>query len=343
MADDTLAEDVAAALRATDTFLRTNRNDPRARAYHTGNLQVLEARLEADIKERSTIHLSDIDSAEAKEIEANWSKLTNPNNTKYIRETSVEKTLQHTFEQYRLINGGSLPRNISPVLYVIPLIMVGMAEYYVNYSTFASAFVPLVAIFATLFVGATFAVASHLHGAYLKQLSEMLHPSIEYRHGLDRRIALAIVTTVLLMVFATVVYLRYTAIASQLGISSTTAGTFGQPSGSLVWSRLGPTIAINICIWALGTLYSWSMHERVPGLRESYRRLLRANRKLEKSRAPFVAAERRIRAKYEREREMNQVAIRDYQDRLGNLKDALQRVESAGVSPAELNNSQVPR
>lgn len=326
MVDNTLSEDVASALRSADTSLRSNHEDSRAKAFHLSNLKVLKARLETDIKDRSSTYLEDVDSEEAREIEDNWSELTDQNNTKYSRETAVEKTLQETFEQYRQINGGALPRNISPVLYSIPLILVGVAEYYVNYSTFAAAFVPLVAIFATLFVGATFAVASHLHGAYLKQLAEIMHPSIPYRTVLDRRIAVGIATFILFVVFFTVVYLRYSAIAAQLGVGSATAGTFGQPGTGLVWSRLGPTVAINLCIWALGTLYSWSMHERVPGLRDSYRRLLGANRKLEKMRAPYIAEEKRLRAKYHREREMNQIAIKDYNNRLSNITDMIRRI-----------------
>lgn len=329
MVDNTLSDDVAAALRGADTFLRKNSNDARTRAVHHENLAVLEARLESDIKERSTTYLAQLAAAEEDEIDASWRELTDLNNKKYSRLTAAEKTLQETFEQHRLINGGALPRNISPVLYSIPLILVGVAEYYVNYSTFAAVFVPLVAIFATIFVGATFAVASHLHGAYLAQLSEIMHPSMLYRNVLDRRIAVAIATFVLLVVFSTVVYLRYSAIAAQLGIGVASAGTFGQTNTGLVWSRLGPTLAINLSIWALGTLYSWSMHERIPGLRDSYRRLLRANRKLESMRAPYLAKERQIKAKYDRQREGNQVAIKDYQNRLGNIQDMLRRLEAA--------------
>ena len=336
MADNTLAEDVTPALRAADNFLRSNNTeDQRAFSNHLNNLKVLQARLESDIRDRTSTYLEEMNSAEAKEIEDSWSVLTDLNNKKYSRETGVEKTLQETFEQNRLINGGALPRNISPVLYSIPLILVGVAEYYVNYSTFAAAFVPLVAVFATLFVGATFALASHLHGAYLKQLSEIMHPSIPHRNVLDRRIAVSIATFVLLVVFFTVVYLRYSAIAAQLGIGSSTAGTFGQAGTGLVWSRLGPTLAINLCIWALGTLYSWAMHERIPGLRDSYRRLLRAQIKLEKMRAPYLAKELQIKAKYNRERERNQVAVHEYQNRLGNIVDMLQRFAEVSSVKAE--------
>jgi hypothetical protein len=79
----------------------------------------------------------------------------------------------------------------------------------------------------------------------------------------------------------TVVWLRYVVIAEQLGLSgSSTSGTFSEPSSSLIWSLLGPTIVLNLLIWGLGTLYSWAASEKVPSLREAYRELQRAERRL---------------------------------------------------------------
>jgi hypothetical protein len=292
MPSDTLSEETTVALKGANDFLRANQGDQKAKAFHLENLEVLGARLQQDIQERSTSYLAELNSREAKEIDDRWQVLNS--DQKYIRKTTEEKSYQQTFEKYRQVNGGALPRNISPVLYAIPLIIVGVAEWYVNYSTFASTFVPVVAIAGTLIVGAIFAVASHLHGAYLKQLSETMHPSTEYRNVIGRKIAVVLATLCLIAAFSVVVYLRYLAIADQLGIGAATAGTFSQPSGSLVWSRLGPTIVINISIWGLGTLYSWAMHERVPEIRDSYRRLLRANRSLDKARIPYIAEEKRI-------------------------------------------------
>lgn len=324
MADDTLAQKTSAALKGANDFLHANQDDPKARSVHLGNLEVLASRLQQDIQERLTSYLSELSSKEAREIDSNWNNLNS--DQKYIRRIGEEKSYQDTFERYRLANGGALPKNISPVLYSIPLILVGVSEWYVNYSTFAAIFVPVVAMAGTLIVGAIFAVTSHLHGSYLKQLSEIFHPSTEYRNVIGRKIVVAIATILLLAAFSAIIYLRYLAIADQLGIGAASSGTFSQPSGSLVWSRLGPTIVINISIWGLGTLYSWAMHERVPDIRDSYRRLLRANRQLDKMRTPFVAEEKRIKAKYEREREMNQVAVKDYKNCHASVLDMICRI-----------------
>jgi len=74
-------------------------------------------------------------------------------------------------------------------------------------------FIPVFAIAATLIVAAVFAGASHLHGAYLKQISEIMHPSVEYRNVLGRKIALIIATISLPAAFVTVVWLRWIVIS----------------------------------------------------------------------------------------------------------------------------------
>jgi hypothetical protein len=94
--------------------------------------------------------------------------------------------------------GGAYPRNISPVIYGAPLILVGIAEWYVNFSTFSEIFIPVFAIAATVIVAAVFAWASHLHGAYVKQLSAILNPAVPKRNLLGRKIAIIIATVLLL-------------------------------------------------------------------------------------------------------------------------------------------------
>jgi hypothetical protein len=333
MPNDTLAEDVQGALKGAADFLRLGHGDERQRAFHLAKLQTLENRLEHEIESRSTNYLSQIDVDEQHEIESKWQQLTN--DPKFIQMSTEQKAHQQTFDHLRQTNSGKFPRNISPVLYTLPLILIGVAEWYVNFSTFAATFVPVVAIFGTIIVGAIFAVASHLHGSYLKQLGEILHPSVEGRNMLGRKLALVLATLFLLGAFGTIVSLRYIAISAQLGLGSGDSGPFGQPNSSMVWSRLGPTIVINILIWGLGTLYSWAFHEKVPDLRECYRDLLRTSRCVEKARKPFVNEEKRIGARYARERESNQVAIREYGACLDRVKDTINLFPPATPSPAK--------
>ena len=151
---------------------------------------------------------------------------------------------------------------------------------------------------------------------------------MEYRNVLGRKIALAISTILLIAALLTVAWLRYVVISDQLGISpNSTPGTFGEPSSSMIWSRLGPTIILNILIWGLGTLYSWALNEKVPGLRESYRNLERAERKLKRARKPFEKEEMRIKAAFKRRREQNQVAINEYNHSLSEIRALAERLQ----------------
>jgi len=95
----------------------------------------------------------------------------------------------------------------------------------------------------------------------------------------------------------------------------------------MVWSRVGPTIIINLLIWGLGTLYSWAMHEKVPGLREKYRDYLRASKAVDKHLRPLRAEDKRIRAHYERERNKNRIAVGEYQALLEDLKSTRERIQ----------------
>ena len=95
----------------------------------------------------------------------------------------------------------------------------------------------------------------------------------------------------------------------------------------MVWSRLGPTVVLNVLIWGLGMLYAWASNEKVPGLRESYRDLRRVEGRLKRVRKPFEAEERRIKAAYRRKREKNQVVINEYNHALNEILTLLERMK----------------
>jgi hypothetical protein len=322
---DTLADDAQPTLKAAADYLRSGQGDENAKRYHLQDLASLESRLSRDIEERSTRYTTELHTKEAGEIDAAWGQLNA--RPKYLRLNGEQKAQQQSYEDLRRINGGVTPKDISPVLYTIPLILVGVAEWYVNYATFASVFIPVFAIAGTLLVAAVFAWASHMHGTYLKQLSEILHPSVEYRNVLGRQIATVIATVLLIAALVTVVWLRYVAITDQLGIRSGggVPGTFGGPTTSMIWSRLGPTIVLNLIIWGIGMLYAWAMSEKVPGLREAYQSLSTTNKRLDRLRKPVESGEKRIRARYDREREKNQLAIKEYSNVLDTVRGLAER------------------
>jgi hypothetical protein len=327
MPSDTLHEEIDAFLRDALAYLASSRVDEQERHRHVRNLRAAESRLLNDISERTTTYVTALEQRERTAIEGRRREIYEEPD--FQRATEKQKSCNQEFQNLRQVNDGGFPRNIVPVLYVIPLIMVGVAEWYVNFSTFAAMFIPVFAIAATIIVAAVFAWASHLHGAYLKQISEILHPSTEYRNVLGRKIALIIATVLLIAAFGTVVWLRWLVIAEQLGVDTGVQGpgTFGEQTSGRIWSKVAPTLVLNLLIWGLGTLYSWAMHEKVPGLRESYRKYLQASRAVDRKLKPFRAAERQIKAQCEREREKNQVMIKDYGALIEHVRSTLSRIQ----------------
>jgi hypothetical protein len=323
---DTLGDDANRVLRDAKAFLSSKQQNAQLRQFQLRELDGIERRLSREIEDRSTKYLAQLESAEKSEIASEWAQISSKPH--FLQANKKKQTDLQLFENLRQINGGAYPRNISPVLYVIPLILVGVAEWYVNFATIAAIFIPVFAIAGTLLVATAVAWASHMHGSYLKQLAEIIHPSMDYRNVLGRKIALIISTLLLIAALSTVVWLRYVVISDQLGLDpNAPPGTFREQSSTIVWSRLAPTIAINILIWGLGVLYAWAVSEKVPGLRESYRELQRAERKIGRERKPFEAEERRIKAAFKRKREQNQVALNEYSHALNEIQSLIDRVK----------------
>jgi hypothetical protein len=323
---DTLGDDIQRVLRGAKACLSSKQKSTELLQFQLRDLTTVGRRLSNEIEERRTTYISQLDSDEKAEIDNEWTQLNS--NSRFIQAYREKQTHDQIFANLRQINGGAYPKNLSPVIYVIPLVLVGLAEWYVNFATFAAIFIPVFAIAGTLLVAASFAWASHMHGAYIKQLAEIIHPSMEYRNVLGRKIALVFSTILLIAALLTVVWLRYVVISDQLGISpNATPGTFGEPSSSMVWSRLGPTIVLNLLIWGLGTLYSWASNEKVPGLRESYRDLQQADAKLKRAQKPFEKEEKRINAVFKRKREQNQVAINEYNHSVNEIHSLAERLK----------------
>jgi hypothetical protein len=326
MPTDTLGSEAQAVLKSAAELIRTNRPDDKRRRNLLIGLENMEQRLRSDVQERETSYDNDLRSKEDAEIDDRWRELND--NPRFVRVNSEQKSRQETFEDLRKVNDGGYPRNISPVLYVVPLILIGIAEWYVNLSTFMARFVPLVAGAGTILVAFIFAIASHFQGEFLKQISEVFHPSVIYRNELGRKLAVTIATVLLIAALLVVVWLRYQVIAEQLGLNIESGGTFGASNASIVWSSLGPTIGLNLFVWGLGVLYAFLMSEKVPKIREAFRDLQRANAKLDKVRKPFLAEQKRIRAYYDRERSKNEVMAREYGSLAEEISGSIKRLQA---------------
>jgi hypothetical protein len=156
MPNDSMREEIEPIRRAALAYLASTRTDAPQADAHLRALTNCEARLVSEIDERGRPYSDQLNADEAAAIGARRTEVEQ--NSKYQRASEEQKAAHQTFDNLRRINGGSYPRNISPVLYIIPLILVGIAEWYVNFATFSAMFIPVFAIAATLIVAAVFCV-----------------------------------------------------------------------------------------------------------------------------------------------------------------------------------------
>lgn len=325
MPNDVIVNETRISVKSALDFLKQRNQQPEPRQMLLRRLQEAEHQLAADREQRQDAYPAELDSRERSDIDAVWSRYNAIDRHRHLDEKRSAQ--RQRFEQLRQLNGGGYPRNLAPLVYVMPLLALGVGEWYVNYSTFAAKLVPAFAIAATLVVALVFAAASHVHGAFIKQISEIMHPSVEYRRVRDRKIMFVIMTLVLLLALGAITWLRYIAISEQLGLSEITGtSVFGGATASKVWSLLLPTVVLNIAIWGVGTFYSWWVHERIPELRESYRQLRATDGRIESSKAPYEKEVKRIAATYDRERDNNEVVKREEDGLLDEVRAAIGRL-----------------
>lgn len=321
-----MIEEFSSYNRAAQSYLGSNIFDVSATQLHITNLSTAKARLNPEIERRSTDYPNELSRSERSELDLIKAEIGKDAALERVHQ--IRSANQDRFERLRLINGGGFPRNVPVLLYLAPLLLIGIAEWYVNYSTFAQLFVPFFAIASTIIVGVVFAWASHLHGSYIKQIAEITHPSVEYRNMLGRRIAVGVGTVLLVLAFTSVVWLRWMVISEQIG-SSLGGGenVFGSESQtSLVWAKVAPTVIVNFLIWGVGTLYAWALHERVPDLRESYSALQSSQKLTDKLSGPYYQREKQIAAKFDRERSSNSHAIVELKALLSEVEITLERL-----------------
>jgi hypothetical protein len=130
---DTLGDDANRVLRDAKAFLSSKQQNAQLRQSQLRELDAIERRLSREIEDRSTKYLAQLESAEKSEIATEWAQISSK--PRFLQANKKKQTDLQLFENLRQINGGAYPRNISPVLYVIPLILVGVAEWYVNFAT----------------------------------------------------------------------------------------------------------------------------------------------------------------------------------------------------------------
>jgi hypothetical protein len=324
MVDNNLSIRSQQAIVKSEEYLKSSVKSEQNKKELLSLLSQAELVLAKDINDRSTAYVDELSIQTTLKKDALAEKFQQ--DPKVDRISKEYNAAQVSLEELRAVNGGMYPKNISPVLYSIPLIILGIGEWYVNYSTFAVFFVPAIAIVVTIGTAIIFAIASHVHGCYIKQLGEILHPSVDYRQFIDRKIALILATIALLVAFALVLWVRYEVLSEQFGVTQGGPNIFGATSDSKIFSKLAQTAGLNFGIWALGTLYAWELSERVPNLRDTYRTWRRLHKKLDKLKTPFKREADRLDAALEKQLTSNQNIKQEYQSLLEQIKGQKNRI-----------------
>ena len=128
---DTLGDDIQRVLRNAKAFI-VKQKSPEQRRVYLRDLETVGKRLYKEIEERRTSYIAQLKSDEKAEIDNQWAQLNSE--PRFIQANKEKQTNLQIFENLRQVNGGAYPKNLSPVLYVIPLILVGVAEWYVNFA-----------------------------------------------------------------------------------------------------------------------------------------------------------------------------------------------------------------
>ncbi len=223
------------------------------------------------------------------------------------------------------------PGDLSP-LYLLLLFCVGITEWFINYNTLLSFLnVPAVAMAGTGVIALALAMASHVHGTDLKQWKKKFGPAVE---GADRPYGFLILATVtVIVIFATVGWMRYQATMSVLQ---------SQNSGNLLGSQFAVqaypgrdvviSMGMNVLVWLAGTILAYYMHDPDAGYVKSALDFMKSRRKYEKEKKQFLRIAKQIveqcKEKLEREENRNRKFEGDKILREAkNLRNQMQRYE----------------
>jgi hypothetical protein len=224
--------------------------------------------------------------ADIERLRARWAE--GPRNTLVAQQW---KTAQAVFEQESLRHGQRLATMTaySP-LYWIALLMIGVAEWLINYDTFL-VFTGVIAIAAgaTVILGVLLTFAAHGHGELLKQWSYRFgrFQTRQSRVGSWRMLALA--TFAVLIVLAAAGGSRYSAVLRNL--SQTRQPDLIGGGYQLDFNPLRDvllSLLANVAAWAVGVFISYFCHDVDPDFmaatyqhRRCGREFFRARKRLE--------------------------------------------------------------
>lgn len=183
------------------------------------------------------------------------------------------------------------PAGMSP-LYIFLLMLVGVAEFFINFKLIEDFLgIPLAAFASAAVMAAVLAAISHVHGVDIKQYQHKFGPATRERDRPWLTFALAWIGLVVLLLV--VGWMRYEAVSSDIQ-SSSSSFVLVPHGGSM--PNLGEEVIIslgaNLLAWFLGVFLAASFHDSDPDYVDAAVRFMRAD----------IPYHRRLR-RFERERE----------------------------------------
>ena len=197
----------------------------------------------------------------------------------------VEDEYASAAKRYTLMkdeNGGRDPGKFPLALYIFGLFLIGLAEWFINYSTFRDTYVPLVAGASTFLIACIFASASHWHGIFFKQNVRLFHRTRPASDRISDLIWLIFATTALLAVFLYIGWMRYNYIGDQMGgVDFGSVDLLSEETSGMdpVLSKTLQTIGLNAFVWCVGIFVSYFFHDAVPGFKEASNLYVKLQRK----------------------------------------------------------------
>ena len=157
-----------------------------------------------------------------------------------------------------------VPKVLGIPLYVVAMMFVGVAEYFINYDTVYIFFgIPIIALGVTFIFGIFLALISHVHGTDIKQWKRKFGRAVERQ---NRSYALfTIVTFGLIGLVAVVGWMRYVSVMSAMeaqptaNLLGTTISVAVNPVREVIISLGG-----NLAAWMVGLLIAYFCHDADP-------------------------------------------------------------------------------
>ncbi len=212
---------------------------------------------------------------------------------------SDHELTKHRYETMRAEMGGKPPVKSKIFIYLISILAIGFIEWFINYSTFNMKYPSGIAFGATVLIALSIALASHFHGALLKQRVALF---AKHRKKEDKRqiiIKQSFFSLLLIISLAIVTYNRYDLLMEQMVNTGGVMLPGDEVAEVSVWSELWPFVMMNVLVWVVGVAISYFTHDEQPDYQESLVHYNKAKHKFHKADAGLKEEENRIDEEFE--------------------------------------------